>query len=249
MAIDNIKEIREICDEYNIWLHGDGANGGVLIFSSKYRSLVRDIHLCDSVSLDPHKAMGLNYPTSVFLCRRYKDFNSVISNWTIINKKGSFDLGSTTPFLNSREFNSVRLWLLLNAFGLKGVAKMIDNKIDATKKIYLRLKPLKNKEIMLWNKPMTFSILFQIVPHSFRGKSKDKTFFYKLSKAQKMFKKQLENIGIEIHEFELPILMRYPKAKCNGFTTVLSIQNAHEKIPDDILVKLIKAIRNYYEKN
>ncbi len=52
-SIDPISEIADVCREFNIWLHVDGAYGALaaLAIPDSFRGLAR----ADSISLDPHK--------------------------------------------------------------------------------------------------------------------------------------------------------------------------------------------------
>ena len=251
MTIEDICAVHKLCKKYKVWLHGDGANGGVLIFSGKYRNLIKGIELCDSVSLDPHKAMGLNYPNSIFVCKDVKKFNSVISYWNIINRKDGFDLGMITPFLNSRGFDSLKLWILLKYFGTNGVSKIIDNKIETTRKIYSEISCIKN--VLFWNKPNTFSILFQVIPNYiiFSKECKDDAYVKKINEIQKEFINYLNiNSKIQIHSFDLPASIFYKKTIVLGVqSTVLCIQNAHEKIPIELINEFKRHIIKFCNKN
>lgn len=249
MTIDDIKGVYDLCQEYGVWLHGDGANGANVIFSKKHKHLAEHISLCDSVTLDPHKALGLNYPCSIFLCKDVSAFNTVVSHWNIVNRPDSFDLGMLTPFLNSRGFDSLRLWLLIKIFGLDGVAGIIDNKIDATKTIYDYLK-VNTDCIRFWNDPQTFSILFQIVPNSQKGQeitalSDDES--KELNRYQVDFKHYLlDTTGISIHSFDLPLMtITGNEAEKFKFSTVLAIHNGHESVSHELLDNLGRAINSF----
>lgn len=247
MSIQNISDIKKICERYNIWLHGDAANGGMLIFSKNYNFLIKDIVLCDSVSLDPHKSGGLNYPCSVFLCKDFTKFNSVISYWNIVNKKGSFDLGSITPFLNSRSFDSLKLWLSMKAYGMDGMAAMIDRKIETTRLLYETLKGFDNK-IIFWNDPQTFSIVFQIVPKSHLKNIVNITIgdILEIGSKQASIKGSLERkAGIQVHNFMLPVKVKYPELNRTDRVEVLCIHNGHESIDATLIEKLKEFIKNY----
>ena len=54
-AFDEITPLSEICKEYKLWLHVDGAYCGSVIFSKKYKHLVEGIALTDSFSYNAHK--------------------------------------------------------------------------------------------------------------------------------------------------------------------------------------------------
>jgi L-2,4-diaminobutyrate decarboxylase len=60
---DNLEEIAAFCREFNLWFHVDGAHGLGVLFSERYRHLVKGIEHADSVVLDFHKMLltpGLN---------------------------------------------------------------------------------------------------------------------------------------------------------------------------------------------
>ncbi|MGE5348967.1 MAG: pyridoxal phosphate-dependent decarboxylase family protein [Actinomycetota bacterium] len=60
---DNLEEIAAFCRENKLWFHVDGAHGLGVLFSKKYRHLVRGVEHADSVVFDFHKMLltpGLN---------------------------------------------------------------------------------------------------------------------------------------------------------------------------------------------
>lgn len=62
-SYDKLEEIADFCERHNLWLHVDGAHGMGVLFSDKYRHLVKGIERSDSVVIDFHKMLlvpGLN---------------------------------------------------------------------------------------------------------------------------------------------------------------------------------------------
>jgi L-2,4-diaminobutyrate decarboxylase len=60
---DNLEDIASFCRDKKLWFHVDGAHGLGVLFSPKYRHLVRGLEFADSVVLDFHKMLltpGLN---------------------------------------------------------------------------------------------------------------------------------------------------------------------------------------------
>ncbi len=60
---DNLEEIAAFCRDNKLWFHVDGAHGLGVLFSDRYRHLVRGIEHADSVVFDFHKMLltpGLN---------------------------------------------------------------------------------------------------------------------------------------------------------------------------------------------
>jgi L-2,4-diaminobutyrate decarboxylase len=62
-SYDNLEEIGKFCDRHKLWMHVDGAHGLGVLFTDKYRDLVKGIERADSIVIDFHKMLlvgGLN---------------------------------------------------------------------------------------------------------------------------------------------------------------------------------------------
>ena len=56
-SYDDLSAIAEFCEKYDLWMHVDGAHGMGVLFSDKYRYLVKGIERADSVVIDFHKML------------------------------------------------------------------------------------------------------------------------------------------------------------------------------------------------
>lgn len=54
---DDLEVIADFCEKHKLWLHVDGAHGMGVLFSDKYRHLIRGIERADSVVIDFHKML------------------------------------------------------------------------------------------------------------------------------------------------------------------------------------------------
>ncbi|KAF5753527.1 putative pyridoxal phosphate-dependent decarboxylase, pyridoxal phosphate-dependent transferase [Helianthus annuus] len=54
-AVDPVKDLAEVANKYNIWVHVDGAYGGNACICPEYRPFLDGIEKVDSLSLSPHK--------------------------------------------------------------------------------------------------------------------------------------------------------------------------------------------------
>jgi L-2,4-diaminobutyrate decarboxylase len=56
-SYDDLEGVADFCEKYNLWMHVDGAHGMGVLFSDKYRNLVKGIERADSVVIDFHKML------------------------------------------------------------------------------------------------------------------------------------------------------------------------------------------------
>ena len=131
-AFDSVVDLAPICEEYNIWLHLDGAFGGSVIFSEKYKHLVEGIEFTDSFCFNAHKTLGTPLSTSVLVVKDKRDlFNSFNNdaNYLYQTDDEDYNLGRTS-FECGRRNNALKLWCLWKAIGTDGIANLVDHEFD-----------------------------------------------------------------------------------------------------------------------
>ena len=127
-AFDNIAELAPICKKYNIWLHLDGAFGGSVIFSDKYKYLVEGINQTNSFCFNAHKTLGAPLSTSVLIVKDQRDLYNSFNNdasYLYQTHDKDFNLGQTS-FECGRRNNALKLWTMWKAIGTNGIANIVD---------------------------------------------------------------------------------------------------------------------------
>jgi L-2,4-diaminobutyrate decarboxylase len=56
-SYDDLEKIADFCEKHSIWMHVDGAHGGVVVLSDRYKHLVKGIERANSVIVDFHKML------------------------------------------------------------------------------------------------------------------------------------------------------------------------------------------------
>ena len=131
-AFDSVVDLASICEDYNIWLHLDGAFGGSVIFSEKYKHLVEGIEFTDSFCFNAHKTLGTPLSASVLVVKDKRDlFNSFNNdaNYLYQTDDEDYNLGRTS-FECGRRNNALKLWCLWKAIGTDGIANLVDHEFD-----------------------------------------------------------------------------------------------------------------------
>ncbi len=128
-AFDNILELALICKKYNIWQHVDGALGGSVIFSDKYKYLLEGVNLTDSFCFNAHKTLGAPLSTSILAVKDRRDlYNSFNNNAEYLYQTHdeNVNLGQTS-FECGRRNNALKLWAMWKAIGKNGIGNIVEH--------------------------------------------------------------------------------------------------------------------------
>ena len=121
-AFDPIDKIADITEKYNIWLHVDGAYSGSVLFSDKYRYLLKGIERSNSFSYNAHKMIGTPMTCSIILVndkRQLHDSFSTEADYLYQTDGDDFNLGKTS-FQCGRRNDALKFWTLWKSVGTKG---------------------------------------------------------------------------------------------------------------------------------
>lgn len=127
-SFDPIEEISAIAKKYNLWLHVDGAYCGSVIFSKKYKPLIKGVEKADSFNFNAHKMIGTPLTCSVLVCQDKKylyDSLSVEADYLYQTDVDEFNLGKTSLQCGRRN-NALKFWTLWKSVGTTGLEKIVD---------------------------------------------------------------------------------------------------------------------------
>tara|TARA_B110000003_G_C16617048_1_gene521667 strand:- start:863 stop:1981 length:1119 start_codon:yes stop_codon:yes gene_type:complete len=144
-AFDSIIDLVPICKKFNIWLHLDGAFGGTVVFSKKYKYLVKGIKHTDSFCFNAHKTLGAPLSTSVLVVKDAEDLHKSFkndANYLYQTDDENYNLGQTS-FECGRRNNALKFWTLWKAIGTNGIANIIDHEfyLADTARNYIKNNP------------------------------------------------------------------------------------------------------------
>lgn len=128
-SFDPFPEISAICKKYNLWMHIDGSWGGGVAFSNSYSHLLKGSELADSITINPHKMLGVPLQCSFLLApdsRIFQRANSLKAGYLFHGDNEGFDLGDSTMGCGRRP-DAVKMFLGWNWFGRVGYENRVDH--------------------------------------------------------------------------------------------------------------------------
>jgi aromatic-L-amino-acid/L-tryptophan decarboxylase len=142
-AIDPLDPIADVCREHGLWLHVDGAYGGVAALTDRLRPQFAGIERADSVALDPHKWLYTPHSGGAIVVRdfeRLHDSFGLDPAYTHENKavtrRGIDYFGYGPQF--SRGFHALKVWVSLLAHGWDAYQRRIVHDCELAAYLYAR---------------------------------------------------------------------------------------------------------------
>ncbi len=136
-SYDNLKAVAEFAQKNNLWLHADGAHGGAVIFSEKYKYKTEGLSLADSVVIDWHKMLMTPALATAVVYKNdddsYKTFQQKAQYlWANQESKDWFNSGKRT-FECTKLMMSLKIYSIIKAHGVEIFGENIDYLYDLGK--------------------------------------------------------------------------------------------------------------------
>ena len=131
-AIDPIDEIADVCETFELWLHVDGAYGGIVGLDPAYTQMTSALNRVHSLTLDPHKWLQVPVDCGALLVRDRQlnyDCYTLVPDYL----RGSPDEVDSTLWRDQYMFElsfadrAMKTWAAIARLGRKGVRDMIVN--------------------------------------------------------------------------------------------------------------------------
>ncbi|HKO15191.1 MAG TPA: pyridoxal-dependent decarboxylase [Gemmatimonadaceae bacterium] len=124
-SIDPVLAIARVCEREGMWLHVDGAYGGMAAIVPEMRGVLAGVEHADSLVVNPHKWLFTPFDCSAFFTRRpevlKRAFSLVPEYLTTPEGDAVVDLMDYGIQLG-RRFRALKLWMVIRAFGVEGLA-------------------------------------------------------------------------------------------------------------------------------
>ena len=129
-SVDPIPVIADLAEAYKLWLHVDGAYGGIAAIVPEMRQVLAGAGRADSIVVNPHKWLFTPIDLSVFYTRRPAVLKQAFSLVPEYLRSAETDAKVVKDYMDygiqlGRRFRALKLWLIIRHFGHEGLAARI----------------------------------------------------------------------------------------------------------------------------
>jgi glutamate/tyrosine decarboxylase-like PLP-dependent enzyme len=135
-AIDPLNELADLCEQYGLWFHVDGAFGALAKVVPAYQTQLAALERANSVAFDLHKWLSLPYEVGCVLVKDaalHRETFALTPNYLLSHERGLAagpDQMSNYGIELSRGFKALKVWMSLKTFGVEHLASIISQNIE-----------------------------------------------------------------------------------------------------------------------
>ena len=127
-AVEPVREIADVAEEYGVWLHVDAAYGGCAAVLQEMRHIFDGVERAHSIIINPHKWLYVGFDCSVLYTRLPEIFRRA-SSLSGEYLKTDVD-GQVVNYMDygvqlGRRFRALKLWYVFRYYGREGVSAML----------------------------------------------------------------------------------------------------------------------------
>jgi aromatic-L-amino-acid/L-tryptophan decarboxylase len=176
-AIDPIDDIADVCEEFDLWLHVDGAYGGIVGLDPAYTEMTSALNRVNSLTLDPHKWLQVSLDCGALLIRdrqyNYEAYTLVPDY--LLGSPNHDDDSALWPYEYMFELTfadrAMKTWAAIARLGRDGVRDMVINCNDLARLLGDLIEQSGDMKLLA---PVSISVVnFQYAPAGYTGSLDD----------------------------------------------------------------------------
>ena len=148
-AIDPLDALADLCAEYDLWFHVDGAYGAVGILADGLADLYRGLERVDSLAVDPHKWLYMPIECGCAFVRdaaAMRDTFSVVPAY--LRDDREMPWFSEFGLQQTRGFRALKLWMALQQVGERGYRDLIGGNIRLARRLGEKVRARPDYELV-----------------------------------------------------------------------------------------------------
>jgi glutamate/tyrosine decarboxylase-like PLP-dependent enzyme len=140
-AMDDLCAIADICRAEGLWLHIDGAFGGLARLTNRFRAELEAMSMADSIAFDFHKWLHVPYDAGCVIIRDEEAHRGAFSARREYLESTETGLAGGAPWFCdygpelSRGFRALKVWFTIKSYGIRKLAALIEQNCAQAKKL------------------------------------------------------------------------------------------------------------------
>jgi aromatic-L-amino-acid decarboxylase len=174
-AVDPVDSIARVCRKYGVWLHVDAAYAGTAAILPELRYLFAGLEQVDSVVMNPHKWMLVNFDCSAYFVR---DTPALLRTFQVTPEYLRTEADAEVVNFRDwgiqlgRRFRALKLWFVIRSYGITGLQTLIRKHISLAHELAGWIAASADFELMA---PVPFGLVcFRYNPHRHDGDETDR---------------------------------------------------------------------------
>lgn len=171
-AIDPLDEIASVSAHHDVWMHVDGACGAVGALLPEKEHLYEGLDRADSVTIDPHKWLGIPFSCGciLFRDRRIQARTFAMDAAYLDQMEDERYHGTSFGYLGpemTRPFRGLKLWMSIKHRGLEGYQRLLRQGCHCAEHLHARVSEADDFEVV--QEPNLFIYSFRYRPEDLAG--------------------------------------------------------------------------------
>ena len=167
-ACDDLDRMIAVAKEFNLYVHVDAAWAGSAMICSEFRCLWRGVEGADSIVLNPHKWLGVQFDLSAHFLKNPADLVRTLAirpdYLKTFGREGVINYSEWSVPLG-RRFRALKLWFLFRCYGLENLRMRIRNHVLWSQEITEKIRQTQNFEIT--SEPILSLFTFRYAPKGY----------------------------------------------------------------------------------
>ena len=153
-AIDDLKELANLCEREGLWFHVDGAIGAVAVLAENLKEQLSGIERADSIALDLHKWMHIPFEAGCVLVRHDEAHRKTFSLTPEYLEHGMRGLAAGRHWFSdyglqlSRQFRALKVWMSIKEHGLDRFGRMMARNVEQAHYLGQLIEKNQNMELL-----------------------------------------------------------------------------------------------------